>query len=160
MLKQTVLSLAVALAFAGPAVAASDAHEHGHKAGEAKPGLNAGKKWQTDEPLRRGMENIRGALAADQKTIHASKQTPEQYDALATRVNAEVATIVKNCKLDKQADEQLHRVLADVLAGAETMQGKAQGEPRREGAERLAKALDAYGRLFEHPGWKRVHRNG
>ena len=103
------------------------------------------------------MENIRTALVTDRNAIHGKKQSPQQYDALATKVNAEVATIVQNCKLDKQADEQLHVVLAEVLAGAETMQGKAKGEPRRAGAERVSKALDAYGRHFDHPGWKRVH---
>ncbi len=68
-----------------------------------------------------------------------------------------MAGIVQNCKLDKEADAQLHLVLADLLAGAETMQGKGKHEARREGAEKVAKALDAYGRHFDHPGWKPVH---
>ena len=158
MRKQTAVALALALAFAGPAAASKDEHHHGHQAGEAKLALNAGKKWQTDEALRKGMDNLRSYYLADQKAIHAKKQTPEQYDALAAKVNTEVAGIVQNCKLDKDADAQLHLVLADVLAGAETMQGKGKREARREGAEKMARALNAYGRHFEHPGWKALHR--
>jgi hypothetical protein len=36
------------------------------------------------------------------------------------------------------------------------MQGKEQGVTRRAGAERVAKALNAYGEHFEHAGWKRL----
>ncbi len=103
------------------------------------------------------MQELRAAFAADQKAIHAKRLTDAQYDALAAKVNDRVAYIVANCKLDKDADAQLHVVIGEMLAAAEAMQGKTRGEARREGAERLAKALNAYGRYFDHPGWKRLH---
>ena len=49
---------------------------------------------------------------------------------------------------------QLHLVIADILAGVEAMEGKVKGEPRREGAEKIARALQAYGEHFDHAGWK------
>ena len=150
------LILAMAVAFGAPAFAAEDAHSHGHAAGEAKLVLNQGQKWQTDAPLRQGMSNIRGAIAKDVKLIHANKATPKQYEALAQKVTAEVAGIVQNCKLEPAADEQLHIVVAELMAGAEVMEGKVKGEPRRAGAERIAKALNAYGEHFDHAGWKRL----
>ena len=126
-IRQAALAAAVALAFGAPAFAAGDAHEHGHGAQEAKLVLNHGKKWQTDEPLRQGMGNIRAALAKDVKAIHANKATPQQYQALAKRVEGEVAGIVRNCKLEPEADAQLHVVIAELMAGAEAMQGKEKG---------------------------------
>lgn len=153
-IRQAALAAAVALAFAGPALAANEAHEHG--AHEAKLVLDHGRKWQTDEPLRQGMSNIRGAVAKDVKAIHANKATLQQYEALAKKVNAEVAGIVQNCKLPPEADAQLHIVVAELMAGAEAMQGKEEGVTRRAGAERVAKALNAYGEHFEHAGWKRL----
>ena len=158
MIRKTALAVAVAVALGAPFAYGQTAHEHdhGHQAGEAKLVLNQGKKWQTDEPLRQGMSAIRGAVAKDVKAIHANKATPKQYQALAAKVNAEVAGVVQNCKLEPEADAQLHIVIAELLAGAEAMEGKEMGVSRRAGAERVAKALNAYGAHFEHAGWKRL----
>jgi hypothetical protein len=128
------LVLAIALAFTAPAFAAEDAHSHGHAAEEAKLVLNQGKKWQTDAPLRQGMENIRAVVAKGAKD-----------EALAKAVETEVAGIVQNCKLEPEADEQLHIVIAELMAGAEA-----------KDAGRVAKALNAYGEHFDHAGWKRL----
>jgi hypothetical protein len=144
MIRKTALAITVALAFGAPLAYGQAAHEHGHAAGEAKLVLNQGKKWPTDAPLRQGMENIRAALGGGMK-----------YGALAKKVNAEVAGIVQNCKLEPEADAQLHIVIADILAGVEAMEGKVQGETRRAGAQKVASALDAYGEHFDHAGWKR-----
>ena len=152
-IRQAALALAVALAFVGPAAYAQAVHDHGPAAGEAKLVLNQGQKWTTDAPLRQGMDNIRGALAKNVKAIHADKATPKQYDALAAKVTGEVAGIVQNCKLEPAADEQLHLVIAELMAGAEAMEGKVKGETRRAGAEKIARALVAYGEHFDHAGW-------
>jgi hypothetical protein len=155
-MRQAALAVAVALVFAGPAAYGQAAHDHGQAAGEVKLVLNQGQKWTTDAPLRQGMDNIRGALAKDVNAIHADKATPKQYEALAAKVTGEVAGIVQNCKLEPAADEQLHLVIAELMAGAEAMEGKVKGETRRAGAERVAKALNAYGEHFDHAGWKRL----
>ncbi|MGD9953496.1 MAG: hypothetical protein AB7S87_13040 [Burkholderiales bacterium] len=153
---RAAFAAALGLALGGPALASGDAHEHGGH--EAKLVLDHGKKWPTDEPLREGMSAIRNAVAKDVKAIHAGEAKPEQYRALAKKVEAEVAGIVQKCKLEPEADAQLHIVIAELLAGAEAMQGKGKGkgvEPRA-GAERVAKALNAYGEHFAHEGWKRL----
>ena len=80
----------------------------------------------------------------------------KRYEALATKVTAEVAGIVQNCKLEPAADAQLHIVIADLMAGAEAMEGKVKGQTRRAGAEKVANALNAYGEHFDHAGWKRL----
>ena len=155
-LKQAALAIAASLAFAGPALAAEEAHSHGHAATEAKLVLNHGQKWPTDAPLRQGMESIRAAVAKDVDAIHAGKATPGQYKALAERISQEVAGIVQNCKLDPEADAQLHLVIAELMAGAEAMDGAAKSDAALQGAERVAKALNTYGEYFDHAGWKRL----
>ena len=156
MIRKTALAVAVAVALGAPFAYGQSAHEHDHGATEAKLVLNQGKKWPTDAPLRQGMENIRGAVAKNVPAIHAGKATPKQYQALANKVNAEVAGIVQNCKLEPEADAQLHLVIAELMAGAEAMEGKVKGETRRAGAEKVAKALNAYGEHFDHAGWQRL----
>jgi hypothetical protein len=151
-LKRAALAAAVAFALSGGAVLAAESHDHGPS--QAKLVLNQGKKWPTDEPLRKGMANIRAAVAADLKAVHTGKETPVQYQALAAKVNNEVAYVVQNCKLDKDADEQLHIVIAQMLEGAEIMEGKQTGMRPRNGAERIVSALNEYGRHFDHAGWK------
>jgi hypothetical protein len=154
-MRRAALGAALALTVAFPALAAGEAHDHGADAGVALQ-LNQGKKWPTDEPLRTGMTRMRAALAKDLKVIHANKASDAQYEALAAKLNAEVAYVVQNCKLEPKADAELHKVIAEILAGAEAMQGKAPDVTRRAGAVRVVQALDAYGRFFDHPGWRRL----
>ncbi|HYX66006.1 MAG TPA: hypothetical protein VE935_17445 [Burkholderiales bacterium] len=148
-----VWAAALYVALALPVLAAEPSHEHAG-GGDAQLELDHGRKWPTDEALRQGMTNMRAALAADLKAIHANKASDAQYKALATKLNAEVAYVVANCKLEPKADAELHKVIAEILAGAEAMQGGEPGVAPRAGAVRVVRALDAYGRFFDHPGWK------
>jgi hypothetical protein len=154
ILVRTALAASLALAFAAPVLAAEPAHDHA--AAGATLQLNQGSKWQTDEPQRTGMGNMRAALAKDLELIHAGKASDAQYEALAAKLNGEVAYVVQNCKLEPKADAELHKVIAEVLGGAEAMQGKEAGVARRDGAVRVLKALEAYGEHFDHPGWRNL----
>ena len=128
-----------------------DGHD-GH--GAAQLSLNNGQRWSTDAPLRQGMSKIRDALEPQLPSIRASKLTDPEYDRLAEAINGDVAYMVQNCKLDKQTDAMLHLVIADILTGTDAMQGKDKQLRRRDGAFKIAAALDAYGRYFDHPGWR------
>ena len=90
--------LALGLAAGGSLAADAHRHEHDHGAAPARLELNNGKKWETDAPLRQGMENIRGAMEAARHGIHDKKYSAAQYGALAKKVNGEVNGIV--CCLD------------------------------------------------------------
>jgi hypothetical protein len=137
-----MLALTLVLASSGAAFAAQE-HKHEHGASTAKLVLNQGKKWPTDEPLRKGMDNIRAAISAE-----------KDYEALARKISGEIAYIVQNCKLGKDADEQLHIVLAELIEGVESIEGRHKGETLREGVERIVRALNDYGGHFDHKGWK------
>lgn len=153
-LVRTALAASLALALPAPALAAEPAHDHG--AAGAGLELNQGSKWQTDLPLRKGMGNMRAALAKDLKAVHANKASDAQYEALAAKLTGEVAYVVQNCKLEPKADAELHKVIGELLAAAEAMQGKEAGVARRDGAVRAVRALNAYGKYFDHPGWRNL----
>lgn len=139
-----------------PATAAEHRHDHGHSHGAApaKLELNNGKKWETDAPLRKGMENIRNSIDAMHHEIHENKLSTAKYGELAKKVNGEVNGIVANCKLEPKADAQLHLVIADILEGVEAMEGKAKKVKRQAGALKVGGALEKYASHFDHPGWQ------
>ena len=130
-------------------------HSHGHEA-HAQLALDNGKKWDTDDNLRHAMERIRDALAAELPAIHSGKATAQQYNALAQKTNDQIAFMVKNCKLKLKADAMLHLVLADLIAGADSMAAQ-EGKAARKGAEKIAETLEKYDAYFNHPGWHGAH---
>ena len=147
----SVIGAAFALIAADSTVAAAT---HDHTAGEpAKLVLDHGRKWPTDEPLRKGMIEIRTALAASHETIAKGTLTPDEYSALGRTVEANVGNIVAQCKLEPAADANLHLIVAELLAGADAMQGKSSTPPAA-GAAQVVRALNQYGAYFNHAGWK------
>src|SRR4029079_9020202 len=115
--------------------------------------LDHGKKWATDAALRQYMGEIRALVEADVGAIHAGNASPAQYQALGAQVEKKVESIVAECKLPPAADAMLHLIVADLVAGADVMQGKAPGAVA-EGAPRAVTAANAYGLYFDHAGWK------
>jgi hypothetical protein len=154
ILVRSACAASLALALSAPALAAGPTHDHA-PAGAALE-LNQGARWQTDAPLRKGMTNMRAALAKDLKAIHANQASDAQYEALAAKLTGEVAYVVQNCKLEPKADAELHKVIGELLGAAEAMQGKEAGVARRDGAVRAVRALNAYGKYFDHPGWRNL----
>lgn len=156
-MKSILLSLsAVMLAF--PLAVQSAGHgNHDHGAG-APPSieLDAGKKWATDDELRKGMGAIRVLAEKALPVAHAGKLTPAGYDALAKDINSHIAFIVENCKLDPKADAQLHIIISDLTDGVDTMQGKQPGQARATGVVKVSRTLNTYGKYFDHQGWQAI----
>ena len=153
-LSAAALIAAVAIGASTPALAA-DSHQHA--AGEPTTlTLDHGKKWATDAPLRKSMLEIRAALAAKQEGIHKGTLTPADYKGLGTAIEAQVATIVAECKLEPAADANLHVIVAELIAGADAMQGKSTTRPAK-GAVQAVQSVNRYGEYFDHPGWKALH---
>jgi len=130
------------------------AHGHeGHGAHGATLALNEGKKWQTDPPLRAGMEALREEVAKAVDPIHGKTYTAAQYEALAGKVEKHLVDIMAQCKLPPDADAQLHILLVELFGGVETMK---KGGDRKKGAARILRALESYPAYFDHPGWKAI----
>jgi len=152
---RTLIAAVIIAAVAGgtvPAAMAADAHSHAAGAPTALA-LDHGKRWTTDAPLRLRMSELRALMAPKLAAVHAGTLAPAEYQALGAEVEAKVAAIVAECKLPPAADAMLHLIVADLVAGADVMQGKTPGE-RAEGAHRVVTAVNAYGRYFNHAGWK------
>ncbi|RZI41852.1 hypothetical protein EGT07_17295 [Herbaspirillum sp. HC18] len=147
---------AIALAFPLSTLAAEPGGHHHEAQAQQKLELNAGKKWATDEALRKGMTSIRSSVAAALPAAHSGKMTTAGYEALAKDLGGQIGYIVQNCKLDPKADAQLHLVLEHVINGVDTIEGKTQEKNRASGVVRIADALNTYGKYFDHAGWQSI----
>lgn len=149
------LMLAVALSSPLAALAATDAHDHG-KSAPHKLELNAGKKWGTDDALRQAMSTIHQTVSQTLPTAHSGKAKVADYETFGKDVTAQITYIVENCKLDPKADEQLHIIVADMMSGVEAAEGKEGEKKRAAGVVKVAQAANAYGKHFNHAGWKAI----
>lgn len=157
--KLLVTAVLCLLMTATPFAANAEAHNHSHEHGAAAATtlqLNAGQKWETDAALRLAMANIRQAMAGSLHAIHENRLSKSGYAGLAKKVENEVGYIVANCKLEPQADAQLHLIVAELLEGAGEMAGKVKTGKRQDGAVRVIGALEKYGRYFADPGFKPI----
>lgn len=155
MTREPLIALLAALSLSAlPAVAADHEHDH-HGHGPDKLQLNQGKKWPTDEALRRNMAAMSTDFSTRVHAIHEGKLSAEEYAALGKGIEGRIADIIAQCKLAPDADAMLHLVVADLLAAADVMQGKAKGKPDAA-AHQAVTALNDYGRHFEHPGWRPI----
>lgn len=142
-MRMKLIIIALAL-LVGGGLAFYHLHGHGHGA-EGGLQLNAGQKWQTDQPLREGMERIRGLVIVASPTGSAS-----DMEALANGIQQQVDYLIANCKLAPAADEALHVMIADLLEGADLVTKK--NDPP-SGIAVMRKALETYPKYFDHAGW-------
>jgi hypothetical protein len=152
----SAILFAAGLSLAAAGHAAPAAHKHDTHAAEETLQLNAGKKWETDESLRKAMASIRQAVEASLHDIHDNRMKPAAYGALASKVEGEVGNIVANCKLGTKADAQLHLVIAELLAGSDQMAGKIKKAKRQDGAVKVIGALEKYATYFDDPQFKPI----
>lgn len=134
---------------AGGAFAAGDVHSHG--AGDGELTLDHGRKWPTDGALRHGMSEIQAVIAEALPQAHSGRLDAAGYARVADQVSAQIESITANCKLPAEVDAQLHLVLAEIIDGAAHMR---KGEEPVDGVVKILGGMDAYGKHFDHPGWK------
>lgn len=152
-------SILISFVFAGSnAVLADDSHQgHQHAtdgSGDTDLKLNQGKKWETDASLRKGVTEISASLRDNLKKIQAGKLSLDAYARMGEKINRSLQSIFKNCKLVPEADVVLHTLLAKMIEGADDMKSEATVGLRRNGADKVLKALSDYPKYFQHPGWK------
>ncbi len=152
LLVATVLVALLAI----PAVPTWAAPQHAHEAPTAQHRLqlNAGRKWQTDAPLRAAMGSLRATLLPLLPAIHAGTLKPDGYRQLAATVEQRVTDIVRQCQLPPDADAQLHIIVAELYTGASQMSGKDAAQAPRDGALKVIAAVNDYAQYFEDPGFQ------
>lgn len=125
-------------------------HEHGEH-GKAALTHNDGKRWETDLPLRTGMQRIRDAVAPVVLAQAAGRLTASDAERLATTIQENVNYLIANCKLAPKADATLHVIITDLLSGS----GMLKAEPASSaGSSLLVHALSRYADYFAHPDWR------
>jgi hypothetical protein len=158
-MKRFVLSAALATAIIALSAPTIAAEEHSHGASAEAPAhaitLDNGRRWQTDAPLREGMAEIRSALVKKHPEVGARDTSAAEYAALGATIEKNVGSIVANCKLSPEADRNLHVVVAELVSAADDLQGKSRAKPA-EGLHKAVRAVNLYGRYFDHPGWKPI----
>lgn len=115
------------------------------------PLLDHGRKWATDDLLRKKMVEVRETVTSRFNVIHNGKMTLNDYKAIGAAIEHQVVGIVAQCKLPVRADAAFHFVIADLLAGAATLQGRTKKQPR-QGTRMVIAALNRYGDYFDQPG--------
>ena len=158
MKRNAALLLCIGLALgAAPALATIHSHEsHDSAHGTAKLTFDHGRKWATDEPLRRHMGDIRDALALKSRAILDGSVSDAEAKALGAHIESRVAAIVTDCKLPPAADANLHLVVADLVRAADILQGRTKQKPQ-QGTAVATRATQMYATYFDHPGWQPVH---
>ncbi len=147
-----ILAIGLVFGLSGIASAATEEHSHDdHNSSSLELTLNAGKKWQGDNSLRKAMGKIRVVMASRLGEIHENKLPATEYKVLAKSIQGQIDYMVENCKLPVAEDEQLHIVLNPIIEGIEEME---EGANPRGGAVKIVKAHNAYGKYFTHPGWQ------
>jgi len=151
---QIIFTIVISLMFQ-VATAEDKAHSH-HKTEKSELQLNAGKKWETDSPLRSGMEGIKSKIEAKLPEIHRNEFTKAQYEELSQKISMDLESIFKNCKLSPKADEQLHHILVQIIDGADKMKTSVKADERKNGVIKMIQSLDHYPKYFDHPNWKAI----
>ena len=150
-----IISSCISLAFTSPIQAETGVIDHHNHDTHAASGLSLdhGKKWQTDAPLRKGMQSINDAVKKAVPAFHHDVLTSKEAEQLAKQVNDQVTYLVTNCKLEPQADAVLHVLIGELLSSAE----KLSKDPlSNRGMPGLVKVLQLYPVYFDHQGWKGV----
>jgi hypothetical protein len=141
-------TVAVALVTALSATACSHLHGgHDHGADHGALTLNNGQKWPTDAALRQGMSSVRALVIP---LPAGATPSAEQAQRIATGVQAQVAYMVQNCKLEPKADAVLHVLIADLIKGADEL---GAATTRSAGLGRIHDALKQYPDYFAPSGW-------
>ncbi|MFZ5843092.1 MAG: hypothetical protein ACOY3E_09385 [Pseudomonadota bacterium] len=130
---------------------AAEVPEHHHdRAAEPSLKLNAGKRWETDAPLREAMMRIRQAMHGTEALQKAQGFGATQATALAQTIRDSVAYMVANCQLPPDADATLHVLIGRLATAADQL---GQGEKRAEALLAIHDTLQLYPQYFDHTGW-------
>lgn len=149
-----LVSASLSLAISAPLRAQTEhGHAHGHDEHAAALTLDQGRRWQTDAPLRTGMQSIRDAVMRLVPAFHHGALTSGDAEALARHVNDQVTYLVNNCKLEPKADATLHVLIGELLSAADTL---TRAPLSAQGLPRMVKVLQLYPDYFDHQGWVAV----
>lgn len=153
-LSKTLIIICLYAGFVCSVQAEEKKSEHSHEHSEQSAGimLDEGKKWETDAPLRKGMNSIHQAVEKAEKAFESKTLTKEEGEVLASHVNKQLMFMVENCELQPKADASLHVIIGEMMMGIGAMSKAPDAEG---GFPRIHKALKQYPKFFDHPDWEK-----
>lgn len=149
--KVSIVLFIVTMSITPAAMSKNGAEEHHHKTSAPIAVPSPENRSVTDEPLRRGMQAIRKAVADSLQAYHQKTLTAEQAGILANTVNENIRYMIANCKLEPEADAVLHDLIGQMAKGANRIEVEASA---KDGLPQIVDALVRYPDYFEHMGWK------
>ncbi len=135
----------------GVSLAQDHGHDHSDHGHETALSLDHGKKWTTDESLRKGMLQIQQLMVNRDKEHSAHAHYANDIGA---QVKKQVAYMIDHCQLPAEADAVLHILISELLEGAESI---SAASPDIKGFEKIEQALSQYPEYFDHQGWPSHH---
>ncbi len=134
----------------------NDHHDHHHHHSGAQLELNDGKKWETDESLRKGMTEIKKIATENLSKVHKDSADEKAFTEIANKVDGQIQYLIKNCKLPEDADAQLHVLIAQMVGAAHKMRDSTEISAKKEGFKEIVGAVNTYGDFFNHPNWTKI----
>ncbi|HJV26777.1 MAG TPA: hypothetical protein VJ673_13905 [Aromatoleum sp.] len=145
----TIAAIAV-VALSATAASASRAGSTDLPANNGPVAIEAARGWRPDERVRIGMDDIRGAIIA----VQSARPDAAQLENLGHKIESRVTPLIACCTGSTAAERHLHMLLAEMADGTDLMRRAANVEGRRMGLLKVMQALNLYGVLFQHPGWR------
>ncbi len=121
------------------------AHTQDKKKAEPKLSLNNGAKWAADVPTYDGMKAMRLAMT-NFSTVH-SDATKEEYNDLGKELGLITKEIIAKCSMKGPDHDQLHIVLAPMLANVGVIKTGGDIYETRKNVDGLEKHLNEF---FDH----------
>ena len=134
------------------AAAGADAHAGDEHAAEVAGAAGADfpvpanhVRWTPDAPLEEGMSRVRSALAGLEAESHPDDAAVAKH---AADIDAAVAYMFANCKLEPEPDVALHAILARLMAGTRAL---AENPSDSSPVADMHAAMHNYEQLFDDP---------
>ncbi|BAL22451.1 hypothetical protein [Azoarcus sp. KH32C] len=144
------MSAVAAFAFTTMAASAMPAGSSELPANNGSAATEAARGWKTDQRVRSGIDAIRGAIDA----VRSTPPDAAQLESLGHRIESRVSLLLALCTDRTAAERHLRMLLAEMADGTDLMRHAAKVEARRMGLLKVVQALNLYGVLFQHPGWR------
>lgn len=112
--------------------------------------------FPTDEVLRTGMTGIRAAVI-DHHTLITHRRLPvAMARSFANNVGNAVSSIRSTTSLPADSRSALAPLLDTIETSAKAIGGGGDSIRQMDALFALTKALETYGRTFDHPDWKPI----
>lgn len=122
-------------------------------AGVASPGAAAGSLIPTDEPLRKGMHEIRRLVIDHHSLVTHRRLPPDMAVRFAAEVRSRTELIVAKSKVAGPDADALSPIIGKLVEGAEAVAGRKPDMQAMDGIFLMDEALALYADRFDHPSW-------